>query len=64
MYAWWKLVQTWAVFRFDDHRGIAPGAMRLVEKGLVFELDRAKTTGSGKQSLVRPAFVSVSAYIE
>eukprot|EP00974_Lingulodinium_polyedra_P047017 4509105-Lingulodinium_polyedra.AAC.1 len=25
MYAWRKLVQSWVVVRFDDHRGVATG---------------------------------------
>ena len=63
MYAWWKLVQTWAVLRFDDHRGMATHALKMTAEGLNILLDKTKTTGSGKRALVRPAFMSKGAYI-
>ncbi len=62
-YAWWKLVQTWAALRFDDHRGLAPSSIALTPEGLEFDLLRTKTTGCGKRVERRPSGVSRQAYL-
>ncbi len=62
-YAWWKLVQTWAALRFDDHGGMSPSNASLTREGLVFDLTRTKTTGCGKKVERRPSGVSCQAYL-
>jgi hypothetical protein len=62
-YAWWKLVQTWAALRFDDHGGMSPSNASLTQEGLVFDLTRTKTTGCGKRVERRPSGVSIKAYL-
>ena len=61
-YAWWKLLQAWATFRFDDHRGLNPASITWSAEGMVCGLHRSKTTGKDKKAAVRPACVSLDAY--
>ncbi len=61
-YAWWKLAQSWAALRFDDHGGMSPSNVSLTREGLEFDLTRTKTTGCGKKVKRRPSGVSRKAY--
>ena len=61
--AWFYLVSTWGVLRFDDHRGVHPVRMILNESGLTFDLERTKTTGSGKAQQCRTVHVDPEAFV-
>ncbi len=63
MLGWWLLVSAWSVLRFDDHRGILSGGMRLDELGLHITMARSKTTGDDKKVQHRPGFVAWGAWI-
>ncbi len=63
-YCFWKLLQTWACLRFDDHRGLAPSSMVLADGSLTAVLKRTKTTGGDKRIAERIISVSGSAYLE
>ena len=61
--AWFYLVSTWGVLRFDDHRGIHPGRVVMSESGLIFDLERTKTTGSGKAQQCRTVHIDPDAFV-
>eukprot|EP00973_Karenia_brevis_P093199 12416165-Karenia_brevis.AAC.1 len=46
---WMKLLRIWAGLRSDDVQGIMPNLMRLLDSGLVVQLDRTKTSGPGRK---------------
>ena len=63
-YAWWLLVCTWGVLRFDDNRGVVPAEVKVAEGGcLNLDLTRTKTTGGGKGVEVRKVVVAAEAYL-
>ena len=47
--SWYRLVRIWTAMRFDDHRGLVPGRLKLLALGLRGTLVRTKTSG-GKQA--------------
>ena len=61
--AWFYLVSTWGVLRFDDHRGIHPGRVVMSESGLIFDLERTKTIGSGKAQQCRTVHIDPDAFV-
>ena len=61
--AWFYLVSTWGVLRFDDHRGMHPARMVMSENGLIFDLERTKTTGSGKAQQCRTVHLGTEAFV-
>ncbi len=61
---WWLLLSCWSTLRFDDHRGIEPGAFRAASGGTAYDLTRSKTTGPDKGTRIRPCFLSDGAYLE
>ena len=63
MFAWWQAVRTWASLRFDDHRGLVPSEMRLVDGSLRAVLTRTKTTGHDKNVEALPVHVAKDAYL-
>ncbi len=63
MLAWWILTSSWAVLRFDDHRGIVSGGVTTDGLGLNVVMMRTKTTGHDKAVQSKPGFVSWSAWI-
>ena len=62
--SWWKLLQSWATLRFDDHRGIVPTDMSVTDSGLVGKLTRSKVSGPDKKLNFRLIVVHSSAYIQ
>jgi len=62
-HAWWHLLAVWASLRFDDHRGLPPGAVQFTARGLEAVLERTKTTGPGKRISALPLVVSYGAYL-
>jgi len=62
-HAWWQLLAVWASLRFDDHRGLPPGAVEFTGRGLEAILERTKTTGPGKRIAALPMVVSYGAYL-
>ena len=63
-FAWWLLVALWASLRFDDHRGLAPGAIQFTPRGLEAVLSRTKTTGPGKRVASLPMVIGYGAYLK
>ena len=63
MFAWWQAVRTWASLRFDDHRGLVPSEMRLVNGALRAILTRTKTTGHDKSVEAVPVHIAKEAYL-
>ena len=63
MYAWWLCIKVWGCLRFDDHRGLAPGSMKLTHRGLEALLTRTKTTGPGKKVELLPLHVTHGAIV-
>ena len=61
--AWWCLVASWAVLRFDDHRGLNPASIQELDSGWSLLLNRTKTTGHDKNVELRCATISAEAYI-
>ncbi len=61
--AWWMILSTWGILRFDDHRGLIIGDMQDSADGWVFMLVRSKTTGPDKSVEARPGIISRGAYI-
>ncbi len=62
-FAYWKVLQCWCALRHDDHRGLVPGAWRLVPGGRHLDLQRTKTSGPDKRVGVRPVGLSDAAYL-
>jgi len=62
-HAWWHLLSLWAALRFDDHRGLSPGAIRMTPRGLEAVLSRTKTSGPGKRVSELPLIVSSAAFL-
>ena len=63
LYGWWTLLQCWATLRFDDHRGIEYGTIKVTTAGLQAKLTRSKTTGKDKAVLCRPIVVDSSCFV-
>ncbi len=63
MLAWWLLVSAWAVLRFDDHRGMETGGIRVTDLGIDIVMSRTKTTGGDKSVGKRPGFVAWGAWL-
>ncbi len=60
---WWICTSVWASLRFDDHRGLTPGAIGEHPDHYSFVLSRSKTTGPDKAQRLRPAVVSKDAWL-
>ncbi len=60
---WWVCTSVWASLRFDDHRGLTPGAIGEYTDHFYFVLSRSKTTGPDKVQRLRPAVVSKEAWL-
>ncbi len=60
---WWVCTSVWASLRFDDHRGLVPGAIVEYADHYHFVLSRSKTTGPDKVQSLRPAVVSKEAWV-
>ncbi len=63
MLSWWLLLSSWAVLRFDDHRGIETGGVTMGDLGVDVIMSRTKTTGGDKAVAQRPGFVSWGSWI-
>ena len=61
--AWYRLLCTWGVTRFDDHRGMQPAQVRVAEDGLEAILCRTKTTGIGRAVQERTVRICNDAYL-
>ncbi len=61
--AWWMILSTWGILRFDDHRGLIINDILDSVGGWVFMLVRTKTTGPDKAVEARPGIVSRGAYV-
>ncbi len=61
---WWVCTSVWASLRFDDHRGLVPGAIVETTDHFHFVLSRTKTTGPDKLHSLRPGVVSKDAWLE
>ncbi len=61
---WWVCTSVWASLRFDDHRGLVPGAILETTDHYHFSLSRSKTTGPDKIHSQRPGVVSKDAWLE
>ncbi len=61
---WWVCTSVWASLRFDDHRGLVPGAIVETSDHFHFVLSRTKTTGPDKVHSLRPGVVSKDAWLE
>ena len=64
LYAWFHLLQTWCSLRFDDHRGLEPGLLRISETSLMGVLTRSKTHGPDKRIQRKPVFLEKSCWFE
>ena len=64
IYAWWILVQSWGILRFDDHRGIKPQDVSLVGGSLSARLTRSKTLGSDRSVGSRQFFINAPCFVE
>ncbi len=63
MLAWWLLVSSWSVLRFDDHRGLASSGICQGALGVSLQFDRTKTTGCDKSVSTRPGLVAWGAWM-
>ncbi len=61
--SWWMLVSAWTASRFDDHRGLAPQDVHLVDGRLEAVFKRTKSTGDDKPVRHRHTVVSADAWI-
>ena len=63
LYAGTRLVFHWTAMRWDDSLGVHPNLLEQRARGVIGQLDRTKTSGSDKQALTLPIFVSARAYL-
>ncbi len=63
MLSWWMLTSSWAVLRFDDHRGIGSDGIMVDELGINLHMTRTKTTGRDKAVQSKPGFVAWEAWL-
>ncbi len=63
MLSWWMLMSSWAVLRFDDHRGIGSSGVSSDGLGVNLLMTRTKTTGQDKAVQNKPGFVAWSAWL-
>ncbi len=63
MMSWWMLMSSWAVLRFDDHRGIGSSGVSSDGLGVNLHMTRTKTTGQDKSVQDKPGFVAWSAWL-
>lgn len=63
MYSWWQLVRVWASLRFDDHRGLLPAEMRMVDGDFRAVLTRTKCSGHDKLIEALPVHISGKAFL-
>ncbi len=63
MLGYWMLLSAWAVYRFDDHRGLSPQSITESSSGWDLVLTRSKTTGSDKSVSLRYGVLSREAWI-
>ncbi len=61
---WWACTSVWASLRFDDHRGLVPGAIMETSDHFHFAMSRTKTTGPDKIHSLRPGVISKDAWLE
>ena len=61
--SWWLSLQSWATFRFDDHRGIIPAQMKVSYSGLPGKLTRSRVSRPDKKLNFRLLVVRPSVYI-
>ncbi len=61
--AWWMVSSSWACFRFDDHRGIPPHGISLMNGDVDFTIERSKTTGKDKSVQLRRAVIGKEAWL-
>ncbi len=62
--ATWCLLSSWAMLRFDDHRGLAPKSLVKDGNGWRFSLSRSKTTGPDKRVETRPGVLDDDCYVD
>ena len=63
LYAGTRLVFHWTAMRWDDSLGVHPSLLVQRARGVLRQLERTKTSGSDKQALTLPIFVSEKAYL-
>ncbi len=63
MLGYWMLLSSWAVYRFDDHRGLSPRSITATPSGWDLVLTRSKTTGSDKNVSLRYGVLSREAWL-
>ncbi len=61
--SWWMLLSAWTASRYDDHRGLSPQDVRLVDGCLDAVFKRTKSTGDDKPVRYRHAVVSADAWV-
>ena len=62
-FAGFRLLRHWSSLRWDDTQGLPPSSLEGQARGVTGTLDRAKTSGRGKQQQVLPVFWSSGAYL-
>ncbi len=63
MLGYWMLLSAWAVYRFDDHRGLSPQSITETPSGWDLVLTRSKTTGKDKSVSLRYGVLSREAWL-
>ena len=63
VYAWYRLIKTWAGLRFHDTQGVPNKTLELLPEGLKGEIHRSKTSGPGKKVAILKFYVSSDAWI-
>ena len=63
VYAWYRLIKTWAGLRFHDTQGVPNRTLELNPEGLKGEIHRSKTSGPGKKVAILKFYVSSEAWI-
>ena len=63
MLAWFKLVKFWCTLRSDDHRGLIPSRIRVLQSGMRGTLVRTKTSGKGKSREELELVIDRAAYL-